>query len=479
MNNLHEECGIFGICRKDLGDVALDSYLGLFALQHRGQESCGIAVNNDGLFSLFVDAGLVNEAITENHLNAFSQGSMAIGHVRYGSEDERGRINAQPIVVDHMKGRMALANNGSLVNYNELRRQYEAQGSIFHTTSDAEVISCAITRERLTAPSLEESVNRAMKLFKGSYSLVIMTPKKLIAVRDPLGFKPLCYGKKKDGSFVVASESCAIDAVGAELVRDIKPGEIIIFDRDQTRSINDNIKGDKAARLCAFEYIYFARPDSVIDGVSVHEARLKMGEILSKEHPVDADIVVGVPDSGIDAAIGYSRASGIPYGLGFIKSRYIARTFIAPKQVLRERGVRIKLNPIVEAVKGKRVILIDDSIVRGTTSQKIVALIREAGAKEVHMRITAPPFQNPCYYGTDIKSRDVLIACKYSIVETARHIGADSLAYLSVQGLNEITGNKGLSMCKACFNGDYPTQAPESTERNRFGKRLMRIGGTE
>ncbi len=475
--SIHEECGIFGICRGTLGDVALDTYFGLQALQHRGQESCGIAVNHDGLFHLFTDAGVVSEAISPGTISMLGQGNMAIGHVRYGSDHERGRINAQPLVVDHFKGRMALANNGSLVNYLELRTQYEKQGSIFHTTSDVEVISCAITRERLTAPSLEEAVNRAMHRLKGSYSLVIMTPKKLIAVRDPLGFKPLCYGQCLDGTYVVASESCALDAVGARLVRDIRPGEILVFDREEMRSLLDHC-GSAPAKVCVFEYIYFARPDSVMDKVSVHHARLKAGEVLAKEHPVEADIVIGVPDSGIDAAIGYARASGIPYGLGFIKNKYIGRTFIAPRQMERETGVRIKLNPIAEEVAGKRVVLVDDSIVRGTTSKKIVRLLREAGAREVHMRVTAPPFINPCYYGTDIKSRDSLIACLYPLEKIADIIGADSLGYISVEGVRSIAGNMSPGFCTACFDGDYPTQAPQSVERDRFSKRLMRVGGT-
>ncbi len=474
--SIHEECGIFGICRKDLGDVALDTYFGLQALQHRGQESCGIAVNHDGLFRLFTDAGVVSEALSGETINMLGRGNMAIGHVRYGSDHERGRINAQPLVVDHFKGRMALANNGSLVNYLELRTQYEMQGSIFHTTSDVEVISCAITRERLTAPSLEEAVERAMYRLKGSYSLVIMTPKKLIAVRDPLGFKPLCFGRCEDGAYVVASESCALDAVGARLVRDVMPGEILVFDRDEMRSLLSHCT-KVPAKVCVFEYIYFARPDSVMDKVSVHHARLRAGEVLAKEHPVEADIVIGVPDSGLDAAIGYARASGIPYGLGFIKNKYIGRTFIAPKQKERETGVRIKLNPIADEVCGKRVVLVDDSIVRGTTSKKIVKLLRDAGAKEVHMRVTAPPFVNPCYYGTDIKSRDGLIACHYSVQEIAGVIGADSLGYISVEGVRSIAGDVSLGFCTACFDGDYPTQAPESMERDRFSKRLMRIGG--
>lgn len=478
MRTLHEECGIFGISTGKISDVQQDAYFALQALQHRGQESCGIAVNMDGVFRLFTEAGEVGTAITEETLAQLGEGNMAVGHVRYGSDGERGRVNAQPLVVDHLKGRMALANNGALVNYIQLRREYEMQGSIFHTTGDCEVISCAITRERLNAPSLEEAVNRALYKLKGSYSLVIMSPSKLIAVRDPMGFKPLCFGRRGDGAWVVASESCALDAVGAKLVRDVRPGEILVFDRDGIRSLTDHCR-ERVSSLCVFEYVYFARPDSRVDGVSVHAARLKAGEILAREHPVEADIIIGVPDSGIDAAIGYARASGIPYGLGFIKNKYIGRTFISPKQSAREKGVRIKLNPIPSQVEGKRIVLVDDSIVRGTTSRKIVALLREAGAKEVHMRVTAPPFVNPCYYGTDIKSRDALIACRYTVEETAREIGVDSLGYLSIEGVRAIAGKNAPGVCTACFDGKYPTEAPETQERDRFSKRLEQIGGRQ
>lgn len=476
MQTLHEECGIFGISAPRFFEAAGDVYFGLQALQHRGQESCGIAVNEDGVFRLFTESGEVREAITESTLTFLGAGNMAIGHVRYGSDDDRGRKSAQPLVVDHFKGRMALANNGALVNYRQLRGEYEQQGSIFHTNSDCEVISCAITRERLHAPSLEEAVNRAMFKLEGSYSLIIMTPKKLIAVRDPMGFKPLCLGKREDDTYVVASESCALDAVGATLVRDVAPGEILVIEKGNMHSLTTHM--NKApGKLCVFEYVYFARPDSVVDGVSVHEARLKAGEILAQEHPVEADLVVGVPDSGIDAAIGFARQAKLPYGLGFIKNKYIGRTFIAPQQKTRETGVRIKLNPIPSQVSGKRLVLIDDSIVRGTTSRKIVALLREAGAKEVHMRITSPPFVNPCYYGTDIKSRDVLIACKYSLAQTAKEIGVDSLGYLSLEGVRRIAGKNHNSVCTACFDGLYPTAAPLTQERDRYAKRLLEIGG--
>ena len=468
MSKIKEECGVFGVYSPKRANLAASVYYGLFALQHRGQESCGIVVNDDGLFNSYKDIGLVNDVFTPEILKTLGSGNMAVGHVRYGTTGNNDRLNSQPIVVNHVKGRMALAHNGNLVNSYELREELELGGSIFHTTSDTEVISYLITKERLKSSSIEEAVNRAMDSLQGAYSLIVMSPSKLIAVRDPNGFRPLCYGMTEDGSYVIASESCALDSVGATLIRDIRPGEVAVFDKDGVRSITEHCAKAKPS-LCVFEYIYFARPDSVIDGFSVHEARLHAGEALAKEHPVEADIVIGVPDSGIDAAIGYSRASGITYGLGFIKNKYIGRTFISPGQKSREDKVKIKLNPISETVKGKRVVMIDDSIVRGTTSARIVRLLREAGAKEVHMRVSSPPFLNPCYYGTDIDSRDSLIACKYSIEETAGIIGVDSLGYLSIESAKNIAaGINGTSYCTACFDGQYPTPVPAEMKKNRF-----------
>ncbi len=468
MSNIHEECGVFGIFAPERTNVAATVYYGLFALQHRGQESCGIAVNDDGLFNSYKDTGLVNDVFTPQILDGLGEGNMAVGHVRYGTTGNNDRLNSQPIVVNHIKGRMALAHNGNLVNSYELRSQLEMEGSIFHTTSDTEVISYIITKERINCPSIEEAVNRAMYKIKGAYSLVIMSPSKLIAVKDENGFRPLCYGIKDDGTYVVASESCAIDAVGAKLVRELEPGEIVVFEKSGVRSIKDHCKKAKKS-MCIFEYIYFARPDSIIDEMSVHKARLISGECLAEEHPVDADVVVGVPDSGIDAAVGYSRRSGIPYGIGFIKNKYIGRTFISPGQKSREDKVKIKLNPVSETVKGKRVVMIDDSIVRGTTCARIVRLLRDAGAKEVHVRVSAPPFMNPCYYGTDIDSRDSLIACHHSIPEICRVIGADSLGYLSTESLSKLVADvKDCGYCDACFTEKYPTEVPKKTEKNRF-----------
>ena len=473
MAGLREECGVFGIFSHEPRDVAREAYYGLFALQHRGQESCGIVVNDDGIFNFYKDIGLVNDVFSRERLDSLGKGNMALGHVRYGTTGATDRNNAQPIVVNHIKGRMALAPNGNLTNSYELRRELELKGSIFHTTSDTEVISYIITEERLSSPSIEDAVNRAMNRIKGAYSLVIMSPAKMIAVRDENGFRPLCYGKMPDGSYVIASESCALDSVGAEFVRDIDAGEILVFDQSGIKSIRDHC-GKAPHKLCVFEYVYFARPDSVIEGCCVHEARSRAGAYLALEYPVQADVVVGVPDSGLDAAIGYSKQSGIPYEIGFIKNKYIARTFISPGQKSRMNKVKIKLNPITGVVSGKRVVLIDDSIVRGTTSARIVKLLRDAGAKEVHMRVSAPAFLNPCYYGTDIDSRENLIACHHTVEETAKLIGADSLGYLSVDSVKRIAcGEKGRGgYCTACFDGDYPTEIPSQTQKSRFEKKI-------
>lgn len=432
----------------------------------------GIVVNNGGLFKSYKDIGLVNDVFTQQILNDLGTGTMSVGHVRYATTGNSDRVNAQPIVVNHIKGRMALAHNGNLVNSFELREELELEGSIFHTTSDTEVISYLITKERIHSSSIEEAIDSAMNKIKGAYSLVIMSPSKLIAVRDENGFRPLCYGKTPDGTYIVASESCALDSVGAKLIRDLDPGEIVIFDKDGVRSIKSHCNKVKPS-ICIFEYIYFARPDSVINGVSVHEARLRAGACLALEHPVQADVVIGVPDSGLDAAIGYSRQSGIPYGIGFIKNKYIGRTFISPGQNSRENKVKIKLNTISKTVKDKRVVLVDDSIVRGTTCARIVKLLRDAGAKEVHMRVSAPPFLNPCYYGTDIDSRENLIACNHSIKEIEEIIGVDSLGYLNVEHLPMLVGGENENgFCNACFSSKYPTEIPKETHKNRFEEKI-------
>ncbi|MDD5921973.1 MAG: amidophosphoribosyltransferase [Eubacteriales bacterium] len=475
MSNLHEECGVFGIFSTETQDVASTTYYGLFALQHRGQESCGIVVNDRGLFNYQKDVGLLNDVFNQLNLKSLGTGQIAVGHCRYGTTGKTDRVNVQPIVVNHFKGRIALAHNGNLVNAFELRRKFESDGHIFHMTIDSEVITHAIIQERLNSDSIEEAVNRTMDYLEGAYSLVIMSPQKLIAVRDPKGFRPLCYGKRDDNTYIVASESCALDAVGAKFIRDVEPGEIIVFSKNGIRSIKDHCHTKKRT-ACIFEFLYFARPDSVIDGVSVHQARVQAGKILAEAHPVDADIVVGVPDSGLDAALGYSLQSKIPYGMGFIKNKYIGRTFIAPGQKNREDKVRIKLNVIADSIKGKRVVLVDDSIVRGTTITRIVKLLRNAGAKEIHVRSSAPPFTDPCYYGTDVDTKDKLIACQHPIDEIAGVIGADSVGYLPVDELYRIIGTEPRKgYCCSCFTGFYPTRVPTG-EKNRFE---MKISSTE
>ena len=469
MANLHEECGVFGVYSPKPGPVADLAYYGLYALQHRGQESCGIVVNDDGVFASRKDIGLVNEVFSRDDLMKFPQGRMAVAHARYGTTGGNSRANCQPIEVNHQKGKMALAHNGNLSNAYELRSELELGGAIFHTTSDTEIIAYIVTQARLNSPSIENALSSAMSRLEGAYSLVLMSAAKLLAARDPYGFRPLCYGKTLDGTYVVASESCALSAVGAKFERDILPGEILVFDENGVRSNRDHC-GEKPRRSCIFEYIYFARPDSVIDGVSVHAARRNAGAILSKTHPVEADVVMGVPDSGIDAALGYAEASGIPYGMGFIKNKYIGRTFISPGQDKRIDQVRIKLSAISESVKDKRIVLIDDSIVRGTTSRQIVNLLREAGAKEVHMRISSPPFMHPCYYGTDVDSRENLIACHHSVEEIAVIFGADSLGYLPESELKNLIGSE--NFCSACFNGVYPTPIPDVITKDRFEGKL-------
>ena len=467
--SVHEECGVFGVYSPVPDAVADLAYYGLYSLQHRGQESCGIVVNEDGLFYSHKDLGLVGEVFTRPVMARFPRGTMAVGHVRYGTTGGTNRANCQPMEVNHQKGKLAVAHNGNLSNALNLRQELELAGAIFHSTSDTETIAYMITRERISAPSIETAVCRAMSRLEGAYSLVMMSAAKLIPVRDPHGFRPLCYGQMADGTYVVASESCALDAVGAKFERDLLPGEILTFDQEGVHSDRTHCNTAEK-RLCIFEHIYFARPDSVIEGVSVHDARMKAGALLSKAHPVDADIVIGVPDSGLDAALGYSRASGIPYGIGLIKNKYIGRTFISPGQVNRVDQVKIKLSPVRSEIEGKRVVLIDDSIVRGTTSGRIVQLLRSAGAKEIHMRISAPPFLYPCYYGTDIDSQDHLIACHHSVEEICKIVGADSLGYLPLEDLRELCGNDGF--CSACFSGCYPTTIPEDTRKDQFEQKL-------
>ncbi len=469
MSGLHEECGIFGICSPERAELAERVYYGLYALQHRGQEGCGIAVCDDGVITAHKDTGLVGEVFDHLTLSSLPKGNMAVGHVRYSTTGGNERRNCQPIVVNHQKGRMALAHNGNLSNADRLRSELELSGAIFHTTSDTETIAYIITKNRLVTDSIEQAVMRTAEVIEGAYSLIVMSPTKLIAMRDPHGFRPLCFGSFPDGSYAVASESCALTAVGAGFVRDLDPGEMLVFSAEGVRS-DRSLCGIKPRKTCIFEYIYFARPDSVIDGVSVHEARLRAGRILARECPADADIVIGVPDSGLDAALGFAHESGLPYGIGLIKNKYIARTFISPTQSSRTDKVRIKLSAVEATVREKRVVLVDDSIVRGTTGGRIVALLREAGAKEIHFRVSAPPFLHPCYYGTDIDSEENLIAARSTISGIAEKMGADSLGFLPVTSLDEL--NAHLGCCKACFTGEYPTEVPAFSRKDKYDRRL-------
>jgi amidophosphoribosyltransferase len=447
----HEECGVFGIY-DDAGNCAKSTYYGLYALQHRGQEQCGIAAVNNLELTCYKDSGLVGDVFSEKILEELN-GTMAIGHVRYSTTGGSRRENAQPLTLKYVKGSLAVAHNGNLVNTDRLKLEYEYKGAIFHTTTDSEVIAYIIAQERLRCGSVEQAVLRAMRHLYGAFSLVVMSSRKLIAARDPWGFRPLCMGRRGD-AVVFASESCALDSVGAVFERDIEPGEVVCVSAGKVTSLRDNCDTD--SHLCIFEHIYFARPDSILDGQSVHDSRIQAGMCLAKEYPIDADVVIGAPDTGLIAAKGYAMASGIPYNDGFIKNRYIGRTFIKPTQAEREMAVRLKLNPLRSTVSGKRVVIIDDSVVRGTTSAQIIKLLREAGAKEIHMLSSAPKFISPCYFGTDIPSKNELFACKYTTEEMRQIIGADSLGFLSTESLSKIAPNSECGFCTACFTENYP-----------------------
>lgn len=466
---LKEACGVLGIYDFDGQDVASTIYYGLFALQHRGQESCGIAVSETGgpkgKVVSYKGMGLVNEVFTQDNLETM-KGDIGVGHVRYSTAGASTRENAQPLVLNYVKGTLALAHNGNLVNAAELRHDLEYTGAIFQTTIDSEVIAYHIARERLNTSTVEEAVNWACQKIKGAYSLVVMSPRKLIGARDPYGFKPLCIGKREN-SYIITSETCALDTIGAEYVRDVLPGETVTITPDGgiRSDLSRALPREQEAR-CIFEYIYFARPDSHIDGVSVYASRIRAGRFLAMDSPVEADLVVGVPESGNAAALGYSLQSGIPYGTAFVKNGYVGRTFIKPRQSSRESSVKVKLNVLKEAVNGKRVIMIDDSIVRGTTSDRIVRMLREAGAREVHVRISSPPFLWPCYFGTDVPEKDQLIANNRTVDEIREIIGADSLGYLDIGRLKSMVD--GLGICTGCFDGNYPMEPPAQDIRGDF-----------
>ncbi len=467
---LREECGVFGMYDLDGKDVAASIYYGLFALQHRGQESCGIAVSETngpkGKVTSYKGMGLVNEVFTGDGLDEM-KGDIGVGHVRYSTAGASTRENAQPLVLNYVKGTLALAHNGNLINAPELREELAYSGAIFQTTIDSEVVAYHIARERVKTKNVESAVLNAMKKIKGAYSLVIMSPRKLIGARDPYGFKPLCIGKR-DNAYIITSETCALETLGAEYIRDIEPGEVVTITKEGIKSDTSMCLPKEQQARCIFEYIYFARPDSHIDGVSVYGSRIKAGRFLAMDSPVDADIVVGVPESGNAAAMGYAMQSGIPYGTAFVKNSYVGRTFIKPKQSTRESSVKIKLNVLREAVAGKRVIMIDDSIVRGTTSDRIVKMLRDAGATEVHMRVSSPPFLWPCYFGTDVPAREQLIAYNRSVEEIRQMIGADSLGYLKIERLKELVN--GLDICEGCFTGKYPMDPPKDDIRGEYEK---------
>ena len=469
MEQIHEECGVFGIFNRDAEsvDTARCVYYALYALQHRGQEACGIAVNDGNLISLYKDLGLVHEVFDEKILSGM-KGSIAIGHARYSTTGGNNRRNIQPLGVDYIKGSLVIAHNGNVSNAALLRQELEQQGAVFQCTSDTEVIAFLIAKERLTANSVEEAVARVAPRLEGSFSLLVMSPKKLIALRDPKGMRPLCMGHLGK-SPVFASESCALDSIGASFDRDVRPGELIVVDENGERVMESGINPDASkCALCVFEHIYFARPDSVIDGQSVYQARLEAGRILARSHPVQADLVIGVPDSGLAAAIGFAQESGIPYGEGLVKNRYIGRTFIQPTQNGRESAVSIKLSALRRSVEGKRVVMIDDSIVRGTTMRQIVDLLKRAGATEVHVRISAPEFLWPCYYGTDIDDRSQLASVKFTHEELTERIGADSLGFLPLAQVKEIAKDSKLNFCTACFSGDYPYPVPTHADKTAF-----------
>lgn len=465
----HEECGVFGMYDLDGNDVASTIYYGLFALQHRGQESCGIAVsdtNGPRKVDLLKGMGLVHEVFNQDNISKL-KGNIGVGHCRYSTAGDSIPSNAQPLVLNYVKGTLMMAHNGNLINANELREELAYTGAIFQTTIDSEVIAYHIARERIKVKTAEQAVANAMKKIKGAYALVVSSPRKLIGARDPYGFKPLCIGKR-DNAYILASESCALDTVDAEFVRDVEPGEIVTIDANGIRSDKSLcLKPEDQAR-CIFEYIYFARPDSYFDGMSVYHSRIMAGKFLAIDSPVDADVVIGVPESGNAAAMGYAMQSGIPYGTAFVKNSYVGRTFIKPQQKSRESSVRVKLNVLKEAVDGKRVIMIDDSIVRGTTSDRIVQMLKDAGATEVHVRISSPPFISECYFGTDVPNKELLIAYNRTIDEIRQIIGCESLAYLNIDRLIEISGGK--SICTGCFTGKYPMEPPKEDIRGEYQK---------
>ena len=468
-NKLKEECGVFGIYTKEnKEDLIGQVCVGLSGLQHRGEESCGVAINQDGIIHFHKDIGLVSDVFTKEVQASMPQGKMAIGHVRYSTTGESRKENAQPMVVRHKKGNLAVVHNGNLTNAVELKKELEEQGAIFTTTSDTEIICHIIVRERLKTNTIEQAIKNTMKIIKGAYSLLILSSQKMIAVRDPQGFRPLCIGHFEN-DIVIASESCALDIMGAKFDRDIEPGEVVTITNNEI--VSDKFMPNEKKGMCVFEYIYFARPDSTLDGINVHIFRENAGRCLAKQAPVDADIVAGVPDSGIDAALGYSKQSKIPYDIVFIKNKYVGRSFIQNSQKKRRKLVNLKLNPLNHTVKGKKIVLVDDSIVRGTTITRIIKTLKDAGAKEVHIRIASPAFVDVCYFGTDVDKKENLIANGKTVEQIRQEIGADTLEYLSLESLKEITKDcKVDNFCDGCFTHRYPIKVPKEIDKDRFEK---------
>ncbi|MGN0962244.1 MAG: amidophosphoribosyltransferase [Clostridia bacterium] len=463
MSEIKEACGVMGIFSNDELNLPKEMYYGLFALQHRGQESCGMSVSNNGVVTTYKDMGLVNEVFDDAKI-AELQGQIGIGHCRYSTTGNSEANNAQPLTMNFVKGTLSIAHNGNLANADEIRNKLmEEQGAVFHTSTDSEIFAYLIAKKEVETHLLEVAIRQATEMVSGAYALLVMGSKKLVGIRDPFGLKPLCLGKKGN-SYILASESCAIESIGGTMIRDVEPGELIVIDKDGYTSHKRETRPEKY-RPCIFEYIYFARPDSIIDSQSVYESRFLAGRILAERYPVDADVVMPVPDSGIDAAIGYADGSGIPYGVGLIKNRYIGRTFIQPDQVQREEAVRIKLNVLKHSVEGKRVVLVDDSMVRGTVSRGIIKMLKKAGAKEVHMRITAPPFVWPCFFGVDLPEKKQLAACNNTIEEIRQNLNADSLGFFKIEDLPRIIPNCKLDgFCDACFTGNYPVPVPLKDE---------------
>ena len=454
--DLKEACGVFGIYDLDGQSISNTIYYALLALQHRGQESCGIAVSDtnkeENNITQYKDMGLVNQVFDKDIIENL-KGNLGVGHVRYSTTGASLKENAQPLVLNYIKGTLAVAHNGNIIETEKLKDKLKKNGAIFHTTVDSEIIAYLIAKQRVRTKSIEDAVLKAIKSLKGAYSLILISPQKLIGVRDPHGFKPLCLGKKNN-SYILSSETCALDTIGATFIRDIEPGEIVTITKDGITSIKDNCIIEPRRGRCIFEYIYFAREDSYIDNVSVYNARIKAGEFLAEDSFVEADLVSGVPDSGNTAAKGYAKKTGIPYIEAFVKNSYVGRTFIKPDEKERHLAVKLKLNILKEVVKDKRIILVDDSIVRGTTSKEIISLLRKAGAKEVHIRISSPPFIYPCYFGIDVPDSNQLIAFNHNKEEICKILGADSLEYLKVERLPLLVNN--LKICNGCFTGKYP-----------------------